>query len=310
MSQIHPQARTTPCTRAEIKESATPLTELTERYNVGPQVEIARDAAGSVAPAAPSVHHADASRGAIVVELRRLLLLPLDDLLVVCREFINPPGRVALGPGPLPAAPRHGQPARAAGRCAGRNRGARLHPCRHQVPATDAGRDGARRYLFMAIDRATRWAFLRISPRQDEAAATDFLRRLCDAAPMKIQTVLTDNCGQFTDRFTSKARTPSGAHAFGQCLAIEHRLCPPHHPQTNGTLTHASARSSVRLASSPPRSWRQRSGTQGHRVTYNHRISQKALKRWQAQHSELFRKRFYEPAGLDSTSVLRPLFLK
>lgn len=34
MSQIHPQARATPCTRAEIRESATPLTELTERYNV------------------------------------------------------------------------------------------------------------------------------------------------------------------------------------------------------------------------------------------------------------------------------------
>lgn len=34
MSQIHPQARTTPRTRAEIKASASPLSELAERYNI------------------------------------------------------------------------------------------------------------------------------------------------------------------------------------------------------------------------------------------------------------------------------------
>lgn len=34
MSHVHLQARTTPRTRAEIKESAAPLTELAERYNV------------------------------------------------------------------------------------------------------------------------------------------------------------------------------------------------------------------------------------------------------------------------------------
>ena len=34
MSQVHPQARTTPRTRAEIKASAAPVTELAERYNM------------------------------------------------------------------------------------------------------------------------------------------------------------------------------------------------------------------------------------------------------------------------------------
>ena len=38
----------------------------------------------------------------------------------------------------------------------------------------------------------------------------DFLHRLSQAAPMKIQTVLTDYGSQFTDRFTSETRTPSG----------------------------------------------------------------------------------------------------
>lgn len=34
MSEIHPQARTTPRTRAEIKASSASLTELADRYNV------------------------------------------------------------------------------------------------------------------------------------------------------------------------------------------------------------------------------------------------------------------------------------
>ena len=34
MSQVHPQVRTTPRTRIEIKASAASLTELSERYNI------------------------------------------------------------------------------------------------------------------------------------------------------------------------------------------------------------------------------------------------------------------------------------
>ena len=34
MSEVHAQARTTPRTRAEIKESSASLAELAERYNI------------------------------------------------------------------------------------------------------------------------------------------------------------------------------------------------------------------------------------------------------------------------------------
>lgn len=49
----------------------------------------------------------------------------------------------------------------------------------------------ARRYLFVAIDRATRWVYLRIYANQGEVSSTDFLRRLHAEAPMKIEKVLT-----------------------------------------------------------------------------------------------------------------------
>ena len=93
MSQVHPQARTTPRTRAEIKASAAPVTELAERYNI--TVATARKWKSRETP--EDLSHRprklsttlSPSQEAIVVELRRMLLLPLDDLLVVTREFIN-----------------------------------------------------------------------------------------------------------------------------------------------------------------------------------------------------------------------------
>lgn len=37
-------------------------------------------------------------------------------------------------------------------------------------------------YLFVAIDRATRWVFMRIYADQTEGSAVDFLRRVHEAA--------------------------------------------------------------------------------------------------------------------------------
>lgn len=88
----------------------------------------------------------------------------------------------------------------------------------------------SRRYLFVAIDRATRWVFLHIYGDMTDKSSVDFLRRLKLASPIKIIKLLTDNCSQFTDRFTTKDRKPSGEHAFDKVCAamgIEHRLAPP-----------------------------------------------------------------------------------
>lgn len=71
-----------------------------------------------------------------------------------------------------------------------------------------------RRYLFVAIDRATSWVFMRIYVDRSDDSSVDFLNRLERAAPMKLIKLLTDNGSQFTDRFTRKDRQPSGHHKF------------------------------------------------------------------------------------------------
>ena len=130
---------------------------------------------------------------------------------------------------------------------------------------------------------------------------------------MKIQTVLTDNGSQFTDRFTRKTRTPSGKHAFDRrcaALGIEHRLCPPRHPQTNGMVERFNGRISEVIGQTRFKSAQELETTLMHYLaTYNHRIPQRALdhlspvqalKQWRTRKPELFLKRVYEQPGLDT----------
>jgi transposase InsO family protein len=102
-----------------------------------------------------------------------------------------------------------------------------------------------RRYLFVAIDRATRWVFVQIK-KQDSCQCGPFLKALHKACPIKITKLLTDNGKEFTDRlFASRERAPSGNHEFDQLcqeLGIEHRLTKPRTPKTNGMVERFNGR--------------------------------------------------------------------
>ena len=54
-------------------------------------------------------------------------------------------------------------------------------------------------YLFVAIDRTSKFAFIQLVERADMRAAAAFLQSLIAAAPYRIHTVLTDNGIQFAD---------------------------------------------------------------------------------------------------------------
>lgn len=94
MSPVHAQARTTPRTRAEIKESSSSLGVLAERYNICRAT--ARKWKGREDPQdlshRPHTLSTTLTPGqeAVVVEWRRRGLLPLEDLVAVVREVINP----------------------------------------------------------------------------------------------------------------------------------------------------------------------------------------------------------------------------
>lgn len=324
MTSIHPQARTTPKVRAEIQTATGTQREIAERFNVSVGTVRKwrnRDAVQdrSHRPNKLSTTLSPAQE-AIVVELRRTLLLPLDDLLVVTREFIHPAAsRAALDRllrrhevSRLSELQSHAgeAPSRASKTFKSYEPGFVHIDIKYLPQMPD---ETQRRYLFVAIDRATRWVFVRIYADQSEASSCDFLWRVHQAAPMKITKVLTDNGSQFTDRFTGKGKKSSGAHAFDKRCAgldIEHRLAPPRRPQTNGMVERFNGRITEVIAQTRFKSAAELEATLTQYVkTYNSRIPQRALdhrsplqaiQAWRNSHPNLFTKRMNDHPGLDS----------
>ena len=179
--------------------------------------------------------------------------MPLDDLLVLTREFTNPAvsraglNRCLVRHGVATLASLnppvvHGEEIKPLKTFKDYEPGFVHVDIKYLPQMADETR---RRYLFVAIDRATRWVYFRIYRNQSQVSSTDFLRRLARVAPMVIKTLLTDNGSQFTDRFTSIGKQASGEHVLDLAcneLAIGHSLCPPRHPQINGMVERFNGR--------------------------------------------------------------------
>lgn len=96
-------------------------------------------------------------------------------------------------------------------------------------------------YLFVAIDRTSKFVFVELVERADMRAAAVFLEALLAAVPYRIHTVLTDNGIQFAD-LPKNRQGPTArfrGHPFDRiCLlhSIDHRLTKPNHPWTNGQV--------------------------------------------------------------------------
>ena len=118
---------------------------------------------------------------------------------------------------------------------------------------------------------------------------------------------------EFTDRlFGLHRRAPTGNHDFDRLCAeleIEHRLTPPMRPQTNGLVERFNGRIEDVLQSHHFRSGEDLEQTILRYVRlYNGQLPQSvlkgrtpidALKEWQRQRPESFRKRIYNHPGCD-----------
>ena len=179
--------------------------------------------------------------------------------------------------------------------------------------------ESSRRYLFVAIDRATRWVFVQLKSNKTAASAQAFLKALHKACPIRINKLLTDNGKEFTDRlFASREREPSGNHEFDQLcqeLGIEHRLTKPRTPRTNGMVERFNGRIADVLKTHRFNSREDMEETLLRYVAlYNHQLPQSALKSstpmqarkdWYQTHPHLFHKRPYDRTGCDIYSPKR-----
>ena len=241
---LHGSAHTTQALRRAIQHSQASLRSLAERYGINPKT-VAKwkkrsfTADAPMGPKEPRSTVLTPEEEAAVVTFRRHTLLPLDDCLYALQATISHLTRSSLH------------------RCLQRHGISRLPEVEGDKPRRKAFKtypigffhidiaevrtEEGKLYLFVAIDRTSKFAYAELHDRANRYTATAFLKALIAIVPYTIHTVLTDNGVQFCDqpRYRSGPTARWRTHMFAllcQEHDIEHRLTKPNHPWTNGQV--------------------------------------------------------------------------
>jgi len=241
---LHGCATTTEAVRRAIQNSQESLRALANRYGINQKtVRKWRNRSSATdlptGPKKPRSTVLSVEEEAVVVAFRRHTLLPLDDCLYALQATIPHLTRSSLH------------------RCLQRHGISRLPDVEGDKPAkkkfkaypigffhidiAEVRTEEGKLYLFVAIDRTSKFAFARLEDAATVHSASTFLNALIQAVPYKIRTVLTDNGVQFCDQ-PSRRNGPTARlrmHMFDKTCReheIEHRLTKPNHPWTNGQV--------------------------------------------------------------------------
>jgi len=241
---LHSCATTTHAIRAAIQRSKATAKELAERHGINPKTvakwkkrAFVHDA--PMGPKDPRSTVLTVKEEAIAVAFRKHTLLPLDDCLYALQATIPHLTRSSLHR----CYQRHGisrlpdiegdKPAR---------RAFKAYPIGFfHIDIAEVQTAQGKLFLFVAIDRTSKFAFAKLAEKANRVTASSFLVALIEAVPYKIHTVLTDNGIQFTfpPRYADGPTARYVTHMFDmRCRenGIEHRLTKPHHPWTNGQV--------------------------------------------------------------------------
>jgi transposase len=259
---LHANATTTPKVRAYIQTSTAPVAELAEELGVSePTVRKWRDRK-TVQDRSHCRRRLGQSTSAqeetLICDLRRDVGLSLDDIVEVMRRCINGAlsrssiyrclKRYGLSGRVKPPEPEK------AGRFTEQGFGFVHIDLKHLTQLR-----GKKAYVFVAIERTTRFVHIEIVHDRRALTIATCLEGFLKAFAYPVHTILTDNGSEFTDRFAVDMKgkpedAPSGGHPFDRiCMAngIEHRLTRPFHPQTNGMVERFNRRLSEILRNAP-----------------------------------------------------------
>ena len=198
---LHGSATTTHAIRAAIQRSKASLQALSERYGINPKT-VAKWRMRTtledrpMGPKVPRSTVLSVDEETLVIEFRRRTLLPLDDCLYALQATIPHLTRSSLHR----LLQRHGisrVPTTVAGRPC---QAFKAYPMGYlHIDLAEVWTEEGKLYLFVAIDRISKFAFAELHDRATRRIAADFLRRLLAHVPYRIHTVLTDNGFQFTE---------------------------------------------------------------------------------------------------------------
>lgn len=193
---LHGSASTTAAIRRAIQNSQESLRVLAKRHGVNPKTVAKwrrRSSTADMRPGPKDAHSTVLSieEEAMIVAFRKHTLLPLDDCLYALQASIPHLTRSSLH------------------RCLQRHDISRLPEVEGDKPKrgkfssypigyfhidmAEVRTEQGKLYMFVAIDRTSKFAFVELRENCRTATSRDFLLRLIEAVPYKIHTVLTDN---------------------------------------------------------------------------------------------------------------------
>jgi len=240
MGQIlHGSAKTTEVVRRAIQNSQESLRVLAKKHGINEKTVAKWKKRGFIhdapmGPKRPTSTVLTPEEEAAVVAFRRYTLLPLDDCLYALQSSIPYLTRSNMH------------------RCLQRHGISRLPEIEGDKPVkkkfktypigyfhidiAEVQTEEGKLYLFVAIDRTSKFAYVELHERATRLIAKAFLERVIKAVPYKIHTVLTDNGIQFAKREGTEAYAIIPFDRVCMAHDIDHRRTKIKHPWTNGQV--------------------------------------------------------------------------
>jgi len=247
MGQIlHGTATTTHRIRKEIQASEEKLKDISRKYNINIKTaskwkkrDFVEDEKCGLKKGQNSILSSVDEQ--IIIETRCKSLLPLDDLYVILKPIIPVLSRSNLH------------------RCLQRNGVSQLKdllpaeekkdfkkfkkydPGYIHIDTAEIKISHEKYYLFVAIDRATRFVYIEVYDNKRMETAKQFVQTTIKQYPFKINKILTDNGAEFSYNLLADHLKPrdNREHLFVQVCKdhkIEHRTTLVKHPWTNGMV--------------------------------------------------------------------------
>ena len=237
-NKLHGRATTTPAIRKAIQESNDTIAVLAERYHINHKTVIkwkhrksVQDKKCGPAPASKSLTK---EQEAVAIAFRKHTKLSIEDCYYALKKPIPHLSLSSL----YRSYKRHGinriEETEAKKGIRKKKNFVAYPPGYVHVDITQVYTEEGKLYLFVGIDRTTKFCFVRLYKDQTAQTAVQFLREMQASFPNLINKILTDNGLQFTRHKGDKE-----GHIFTQTckeLAIEHRTTQPFHPWTNGQV--------------------------------------------------------------------------
>jgi transposase InsO family protein len=241
----HANARTTQRIRKEIQNSQESIEKLAQRYGINFKTVLKwkhRDFVEDL-PSGQKTRRSVLSEveQQALCTVRRHTQLPLDDLLAVMKPRIP-----ALTRSNLHRCLQHHDLSRLPkaddSESVHEKKAFKAYPVGYvHIDITTLHHAQGKAYLFVAIDRTTKYVYAELYESMTSENAVLFLGNFLKHYVIKVTHILTDNGAQFTYKLLAPHLQPKDGkvHPFDalcQAHGIEHRLTKFHHPWTNGQV--------------------------------------------------------------------------